>query len=246
MDKLSLLGISIGIAALAGGNVLEGGSWQTLINGPAALMVVGGTLGAALLQTPKHCLKRAVQLARWVVLPPKVQFQKGIKSVSGWALSARKDGLLGLEQLAEREPDAFARKGLQLLIDGRDTAIIRHVMEGDLLLAEQRDLDAVNFYESMGGYAPTIGIIGAVIGLIHVMRHLSDPAALGPGIAVAFVATIYGVGLANLLLLPMANKLKACVREISQYREMQIEGILAIAEGENPRAIESKLSGYLA
>ena len=139
----------------------------------------------------------------------------------------------------------FAKKGLQLLVDGADPEVIRHVLETDMLVAEQRDLDAAQFYESMGGYSPTIGIIGAVMGLIHVMRHLADPSELGPGIAIAFVATIYGVAFANFLLLPVANKLRACVKEHSLYRELTIEGICAISDGENPKTIEMKLSGYL-
>ncbi len=245
MDLLSLLGVIIGFAALIGGNFLEGGTLDSLLNGPAALIVLGGTIGASVLQTPKTTLKRALGLFTLVFKPQVALFHKGIQQVTGWARTARRDGLLGLEGLAEREKDLFARKGLRLLVDGSEPEVIRHVLENDLLVAEQRDLEAVGFYESMGGYAPTIGIIGAVIGLIHVMRHLADPAQLGPGIAVAFVATIYGVAFANLLLLPMANKLRACVREKSQYRELLIEGILAIAEGENPKAIEMKLSGYL-
>ncbi len=245
MDMLAVIGVVIGFAALIGGNFLEGGSWESLINGPAALIVFGGTLGAAILQTPKASLQRALQLSAWIFHPPRLQFQQGIDKVVRWAKTARKDGLLGLENIAELEKDGFSRKGLQLLVDGSESEVIRHVLETDLIVAEKRDFDAVNFYESMGGYAPTIGIIGAVMGLIHVMRHLTDPAMLGPGIAVAFVATIYGVAFANLLLLPVANKLRQCVRENSQFRELMIEGIIAIAEGENPRAIEMKLSGYL-
>ena len=246
MDKLSIFGVIIGFSALLGGNFLEGGTWQSLINGPAAIIVVGGTLGAAILQTPKQSLKRALNLFSWIFHPPQTPFKKGIERVVGWAIAARRDGLLGLENLAETEKDPFCRKGLQMLVDGSEPEVIRHVLETDLLISEQRDIEASHFYESMGGYAPTIGIIGAVMGLIHVMRHLSDPAELGPGIAVAFVATIYGVAFANLFLLPVASKLKQCIREKSQYRELMIEGILAIADGENPRAIEMKLSGYLA
>lgn len=245
MDKLSLLGVVIGFAALIGGNFLEGGSWQSLVNGPAALIVIGGTVGAAMLQTPQSCLKRALHLFKWVFRPPYMQFQAGISKVVGWAMAARKEGLLGLENIAESEKDVFSQKGLQMLVDGAEPEMIRHVLENDVIVAEQRDFDAVHFYESMGGYAPTIGIIGAVMGLIHVMRHLSNPEELGPGIAVAFVATIYGVAFANLLLLPIANKLRQCVRANSQYRELMIEGIISIADGENPRAIEMKLSGYL-
>ena len=245
MDKLSILGVIVGFAALLGGNFLEGGSFGSLVNGPAALIVVGGTLGAAILQTPKASLDRALRLFVWIFRPPHMQFQNGIDKVVRWAVAARKEGLLGLENIAETEADHFSRKGLQLLVDGSDPEVIRHVLETDLLVAEKRDFDAVHFYESMGGYAPTIGIIGAVMGLIHVMQHLTDPAQLGPGIAVAFVATIYGVAFANLFLLPVASKLRQCVREKSQFRELMIEGIIAIADGENPRAIEMKLSGYL-
>lgn len=245
MDLLSFLGIIIGFAALLGGNFLEGGSWSSLVNGPAALIVFGGTLGAAILQTPSKGLKRAMGLFKWVVVPPHQKFKTGIKHVVSWAIAARRDGLLGLENISEKEKDRFSRKGLQLLVDGSEPDVIRHVLETDLIVAEERDHEAVKFYESMGGYAPTIGIIGAVMGLIHVMRHLADPAELGPGIAVAFVATIYGVALANLFLLPIANKLKSCIKEQSQYRELIIEGIISIADGENPKAIEMKLSGYL-
>lgn len=245
MDGLSVLGVIIGFAALLGGNFLEGGSWQSLVNGPAALIVFGGTLGAAILQTPKNALKRAIQLSAWVIKPPPLQFKKGLTKVENWAKAARRGGLLGLENVAESERDPFSKKGLRMLVDGSSPEVIRHVLETDLLVAEQRDFDAVHFFESMGGYAPTIGIIGAVMGLIHVMRHLTDPAELGPGIAVAFVATIYGVAFANLFLLPIANKLRQCVKENSQYRELIIEGIIAISDGENPRAITMKLSGYL-
>ncbi|SMF36619.1 chemotaxis protein MotA [Alteromonadaceae bacterium Bs31] len=245
MDFLSILGVIIGFAALLGGNYIEGGSWASLANGPAALIVLGGTFGAAILQTPMAGLRRAMSLFSWIFKPPRQQFKQGIGRVVGWAKSARKEGLLGLENIAEREKDAFSKKGLQLLVDGSEPDVIRHVLETDLIVAEQRDHDAVQFYESMGGYAPTIGIIGAVMGLIHVMQHLADPSELGPGIAVAFVATIYGVAFANLFLLPIANKLKACIKEQSQFRELLIEGIIAIADGENPRAIEMKLSGYL-
>lgn len=245
MDRLSILGVIIAFSALMLGNLLDGGTLHTLINLPAALIVVGGTLGAAILQTPKSSLLRAYRIFGWILHPPRPRFSAAITQVVGWAFAARKQGVLGLEDLAEREPDAFARKGLQLLIDGSDATNIRHVMETDLVVAEQRDFDAVHFYESMGGYAPTIGIIGAVLGLIHVMHQLGEPGQLGTGIAVAFVATIYGLAFANLLLIPIANKLRMCVKEKSQYRELIIEGLIAIAEGQNPKLIEMKLSGYL-
>ena len=174
-----------------------------------------------------------------------IAFNKGVDKVVRWAIAARKEGLLGLETIAETEVDFFARKGLQLLVDGSEPESIRNVMEVESILLEQRDVDAAKFYESMGGYAPTIGIIGAVMGLIQVMSNLSDPSKLGSGIAIAFVATIYGVGFANLLLLPIATKLRNLARQKSQFRDLIIEGIISIAEGENPRAIELKLNGYL-
>ena len=245
MDRLSILGVMIAFSALIIGNLLDGGSFYTLLNLPAALIVIGGTLGAAILQTPKASLLRAWDILQWILKPPRPPFSVAIGQVVGWAFAARKQGLLGLEELAEREEDPFARKGLQLLIDGTDATHIRHVMETDLMVAEQRDFDAVQFYESMGGYAPTIGIIGAVLGLIHVLHQLADPGQLGTGIAVAFVATIYGLAFANLLLIPIANKLRLFVKEKSQYRELLIEGLIAIAEGQNPKLIEMKLSGYL-
>lgn len=245
MDKLSIIGVIVAFGALLGGNFLEGGSIYSLLNGPAAVIVIGGTLGAAMLQTPMTHLRRALGMFAWIFRPPVNGFKSGINTLVTWSKLTRQRGLLGLERNAETEPDLFARKGLQLMVDGTEPEVIRRIMENELIIEEQRDLDAVRFYDCMGGYAPTIGIIGAVMGLIHVMSHLDEPSELGSGIAVAFVATIYGVGLANLLFLPVANKLKLCINERSQYRELMMEGIIAIADGENPRAIEMKLNGYL-
>lgn len=245
MDVLSIIGIALAFFAVVGGNLLEGGELSALANLPAALLVIGGTVGAGLLQMPLAGLRRALAMMRWVFVPPRHAFLEGVDQVVRWATTARREGLLGLEAVAEMEPDAFARRGLQLLVDGNEPEAIRSVLESESGLREQRDVDAAKFYESMGGYAPTIGIIGAVVGLIHVMGNLADPARVGPGIAVAFVATIYGVALANLFFLPIAGKLRSCVREAAQYREMIIEGIIAIADGENPRAIELRLNGYL-
>lgn len=245
MDVLSLIGVILAFIAILGGNYLEGGHLGSLINGPAALIVLGGTLAACLLQTQVAVFKRAVSIIKWIVLPPHIDLASGVDRVVAWSLAARKEGLLGLEPLAEAEPDPYARKGLQLLVDGAEPESIRSILEVDLLTQEQRDIQAAKVFECMGGYAPTIGIIGAVMGLIHVMGNLADPSLLGSGIAVAFVATIYGVGFANLFLLPVANKLKSIVLRQSRYREMLLEGILSISEGENPRAIELKLQGFM-
>ena len=209
MDVLSLIGVILAFVAIIGGNYLEGGHVGALINGPAALIVIGGTLGAAFIQAPMNVFKRALAILGWIVFPPHIDLVGGINSVVGWSMTARKEGLLGLESVADVEADPYARKGLQLLVDGAEPEAIRSILEVDLYTQEARDIQAAKVFESMGGYAPTIGIIGAVMGLIHVMGNLADPSKLGSGIAVAFVATIYGVAFANLLLLPIGNKLKA-------------------------------------
>ncbi|OZG72867.1 flagellar motor protein [Hahella sp. CCB-MM4] len=245
MDILSIVGVLIAFVAIIGGNIIEGGEVSALLNLPAAMIVVGGTIGAISLQHSAPVLKRSLIQFGWVFLPPYINFQSGIDKLINWSMVARKEGLLGLEEIAEKEPDPFSRKGLQLLVDGAEPESIRNVMELELGSREQRDLNSSKVYEAMGGYAPTLGILGAVLGLIQVMRHLEDPSMLGPGIATAFVATIYGVALANLFYFPIANKLKGIVYEQSLYREMMIEGVVAIAEGENPKAIELKLKGFI-
>jgi chemotaxis protein MotA len=231
--------------AIIGGNWLEGGHLDSLINGPAMLIVIGGTIGAILLQTPVSVFVHALRLSGRVFLPGKIDMINTIAKIVSWSNIARKEGLLGLETIADEELDPFIRKGMQMLVDGNEPEILREAMEMEMDASEQHDIQAAKVYESMGGYSPTIGIIGAVMGLIHVMQNLADPSKLGSGIATAFVATIYGVGLANLFLLPIAAKLKTQTQNLTQYRELIIEGIVAIAEGENPRNIEAKLSGFL-
>lgn len=245
LDLLSIVGVVIGFAAILGGNFMEGGTLSSLMNLPAFLIVFGGTIGAAALQTPMPVLKQSVAHLRLIFIAHDVPFAEGIKRVIRWAMTARKEGLLGLESISDSEKDSFARKGLQLLVDGNEPEAIRKVLEMDSYLRELRDIDAAKFYESMGGYSPTIGIIGAVMGLIHVMGNLADPSQLGAGIAVAFVATIYGVAFANLFLLPISGKLRQRAKLESQFRDMMIEGLISIAEGENPKSIELKLTGFI-
>ncbi len=245
MDLLSFIGVAIAFGAILGGNWLEGGHLDTLANGPAMVIVLGGTIGAVLLQTPLQVFLRAMRMLGMVFVPPQRALEATIGKLVDWSKIARKDGLLGLEAAVQGEPDLFVRKGMQLLVDGNEPDEIRHTLEVELDSRERFDLQAGKVLEAMGGYSPTIGIIGAVMGLIHVMQNLSDPSKLGSGIATAFVATIYGVGLANLFLLPMANKLKAYVLQESHYRELVIEGLVAISEGENPRQIETRLQGFL-
>lgn len=245
MDFVAIIGVAIAFAAIIGGNILEGGQLSALINTPAGIIVVGGTIGAVVLQTPWIRLRHALRILKWIVVPPAPAMRKGLDKMLQWSGTARKEGLLGLENLMENEKDTFARQGLELLVDGGEPHVIRHVMENEITTRMQRDLAAAQVFKAMGGYAPTIGIIGAVMGLIHVMGNLADPSELGSGIATAFVATIYGVGLANLVFLPVADRLAAVVERMTNYRSMTLEGILAIAEGEHPRSIEVRLRGFL-
>jgi chemotaxis protein MotA len=245
MDILSIIGVFIGFSAIIGGNLMGGGELDSLINFHAFVIVVGGTLGATLLQFPPRIFWRGLNISIWILLPEKQQLGKQIEKIVHWSTLARKEGLLGLESIIDNEKDVFARKGLQLLVDGNEPEVIRDCLEVELNTKEHLDLQAAKVFDAMGGYSPTIGIIGAVIGLIHVMQNLANPELLGSGIATAFVATIYGVGLANLLFIPVANKLKTHIFRASQAKEMVIEGISSIAEGENPRNIELKLSGFL-
>lgn len=245
MDVLSILGAFLGVLAIVGGNLLEGGQVSNLFNGAAAVIVLGGTVGAAMLQTPLPIFREAMGMAKWMFLPPIPDLAAAIHRVTQWSYVSRREGLLGLERYVDAEQDPFARRGLILLVDGAEPEAIRTVLETGLYASENHALQAAQVYECMGGYAPTMGIIGAVMGLIHVMGNLADPGKLGAGIATAFVATIYGVAVANLILLPIANKLKIRVQHMTQLQELVIEGLTSIAEGENPRAIEMKLQGYV-
>ncbi|HEY8036507.1 MAG TPA: flagellar motor protein [Methylobacter sp.] len=245
MDILSILGFLVGISAILLGIVLDGGDISSLVNIPALVIVFGGTLGATLLQFPPAVFVRSVKMLSWVLIPKEMDLSAQIDKVIYWSLLARKEGLLGLENALPNEKDPFIKKGLQLLVDGSDPDEIREILDMDMYSKENIGLQAAGLYEAMGGYAPTIGILGAVTGLIHVMQNLTNPGLLGHGIATAFVATIYGVGSANLIFLPVANKLKAHVLALTQAREMLTEGIISIADGENPRNIKLKLGGYL-
>ncbi|MBK7543565.1 MAG: flagellar motor protein [Candidatus Competibacteraceae bacterium] len=244
MDILTLAGLVVAFGGIVGGMLIEGGHIGSLINGPAFLIVVGGTVGAVLVQVPMDLFKRALGRAKWAFLPPVFAMQPAIEKIVEWSNIARKEGLLRLEDYIQQEPDPFASKALQLLVDGKEPEEIRHILEMDMSIREENDLQAVSFFEALGGYAPTIGIIGAVLGLIHVMGNLADPSKLGGGIAAAFVATIYGLILANVFALPMGNKIKSSIKKQTRLCELIIEGIIAIAHGENPRNIESRLQGF--
>ncbi len=245
MDILTLLGVIVALAAVLGGNLLEGGHTATLLQLTAFIIVAGGTLGAVMVQTPLRLFLRAGRLAAWVLVPPRQDAEALIGKLVEWGQVARKQGLLGLEPAVGEEREEFLHLGLQLLVDGTELETLRTILEQELVRRESRDLKAAKVYEAAGGYSPTLGILGAVLGLIHVMNNLGDPSKLGGGIAVAFVATVYGVGLANLFFLPMGNKLKILVERQAVVREMVIEGLVGIGEGENPRSLELRLRGFL-
>lgn len=245
MDAISIIGIIVGIAAILLGQALEGGHVGSLVQLTAFLIVIGGTLGAVLLQSTPKQFGEGIRMLGWVFSPPPLNNQKIIRDVVNWSQNSRKSGLLSLEAFVGAQRDPFAKKGLQMLVDGAAPDMIRASLELDIGAYEGRQRLAARIWESAGGYAPTIGIIGAVLGLIHVMENLADPSKLGAGIAVAFVATVYGVGSANLLFLPIANKLKTLIAAQVASKDMLVEGLVSIANGENPRLIESKLQGFV-
>lgn len=245
MDRLSLIGFFLALAALVGGSILKGAGLAALWSPAAFVIVIVGTIAAILVHTAPSVLKRAFKIASWVIRPPVANRPARLEEIVEWSNLARRQGLLGLEAVVEQQSDPFVRKGLQLLVDGVEPESIRNIMEIDVSAQEERDMAAAKVYEAMGIYSPTMGIVGAVLGLIAVMKNLDDPSKLGHGISAAFTATIYGIGIANLLLLPMANKLKTVIGEQTGDRHMLIDGIIAIAQGENPRNIETQLSGYL-
>lgn len=245
MDPLTTTGVILALVALVGGSILKGAGVMALLN-PAAFIIVGvGTLASSLVQTPKETFLRAWKIFPWIFKPPIADTDALIAKMVAWSETARKQGLLGLEPALDQESDEFAKKALQMLVDGTEPEKIRDMMEMELYTSEKADTQSAKVFEGLGIYAPTLGIIGAVLGLIAVMKNLADPSKLGHGIAAAFTATIYGIGLANLFFLPVANKLKEIIKTRSRSKEMIIEGIIAIAEGENPRNLEVKLKSYV-
>lgn len=244
MDKLSLFGVLVAVIGILGGQFLEGGSVNVLVQLAAFLIVFGGTIGAVMLHHPVRIFSLGVRMGGWVIITPQSDTEGLARRLTAWSSVARKDGILALEAQVKGIEDPFTRKGLQLLVDGNSAEKIREIMDIDLQSWETVRWQAARVWESAAGYAPTIGILGAVLGLVHVMQSLGEPAKLGAGIAVAFIATIYGVGSANLLFLPIAGKLKILIQEQVNMREMLIDGLCMIANAENPRFIESKLRGY--
>lgn len=241
MDITTILGIVFALGAILGGNLLEGGHTGSLIQATAGLIICGGTLGAVLVSFPLADVKRALALTKFAFTERKESPEAIVATVVELAQVARRDGVLALEAKLSAIEDPFLARAVGLLVDGVDAAVARDALESEIHAGFEEDAIAAKVYEAAGGYSPTIGILGAVLGLIHVMNNLSDPSALGPGIAVAFVATVYGVGLANIFLLPIANKLKRKFGNERDRKTLIAEGVLAIQEGLNPRVLEDKL-----
>lgn len=246
MDWISIAGLVLGVVAILGGQVLEGGHISSIIQITAFIIVIGGTMGAIMLQSSLPVFVQGLKMVAWVFKTPPVNPAEAINQIVEWSHLSRKGGLLALEPVIEDLQDPFVRKGLQMLVDGAEPEYLREGLELEVNTYEEERRLAAKVWEAAGGYAPTIGILGAVLGLIHVMENLSDPSKLGGGIAVAFVATIYGVGSANLFFLPVANKLKHIVQQQVTVKLLLIDGLVAIANGENPRVIENRLQGYLS
>lgn len=244
MDLATIIGLCLGFGAIFGGAVLEGVHLSALMAPTAALIVLGGTFGAVFISFPLKACISSFKDVKTVIFPPKVDPEAVVKDIIGYATKARRNGLISLEQEAQSARDPFIKKGISLVVDGIDPQKLRETLEADIMAYENHKKHSVEFYEAAGGYAPTIGIIGAVLGLIHVMGNLSDTSKLGAGIATAFVATIYGLLVANIICLPMGAKLKIRLKEEVLRRVMILEGLIAIQNGENPHFIEQKLKAF--
>jgi chemotaxis protein MotA len=243
-DIATLAGIGIAMAGILGGLILEKGSIQDIAQGTAAMIVLGGTFGAVLVTNPLPVVLRAVRGLRGVFLVPGNPASATIESLIQFASKARKNGIVSLETEAAAIADPFFRKALNLAVDGTDLQELRKMMEIDTALSEQAAEAEAKVWESAGGYSPTIGIIGAVLGLIQVMKHLEDIKEVGHGIAVAFVATVYGVASANIFFLPVASKLRTRMRESVVLKDLTLEGVIGIVEGLNPTLIRLKLESF--
>ncbi len=246
MDWASVAGLVLALAGLMIGHSLEGGKLSSLVQPAAFAIVVIGTFGAVLLQTEAPTFMRGVRMLRWIFRPPPSQRAKIAREIAVWSLHARRDGLLSLEQYMESTKDMFIKKGLRLVVDGIHPDKLRGLLETELTAFEFGQRQAAKIWESAAGYSPTIGILGAVLGLIHVMENLTDPAKLGSGIAVAFVSTIYGVGLANMFFYPIGNKLKGIVAETVTQYEILTEVFYDIASGDHSRVIEERVASLLS
>jgi len=240
------IGIGGAMACLLLAVIMEGGHPMGLLNIPAFIIVVGGTGMATLASTNIEQLKRIPALYKTAIAGSSLEPGTAIRQMVALAERARRDGLLALEEDLAQLDDGFTRKGMQLVVDGTDSDLVRGILQSELDGMSQRHGANAHLFATAGGFAPTLGILGTVLSLVHVLENLSDPGSLGHSIAGAFLATLYGVGSANLIFLPVSNKLKEISTEEVVYREMQIEAILSIQAGDNPRMIAEKLATFVA
>ena len=245
MDKSSVGGVLLAITGILAGLLLEGGNLGQILQPTAAMIVFGGTFGAVMLQFPVSTVISAIRSLRLVMLTGEQRSDALIKQLVAFANKARREGVVSLDTELQKIDDAFMRKTLMLAIDGTEPQELRKMMDFEIDHQAEHEEQIPAVFESAGGFAPTVGIIGAVLGLIQVMQHLDNIDEVGKGIAVAFVATIYGVGAANILFLPIAGKLRIKMRAAQRVREMTLEGVISIVEGMNPRMLETKLLGFL-
>ena len=245
MDKGSFAGIFVAMAGIIAGLIIEGGNIGQILQPTAALIVFGGTLGAVMLQFPLRTVMAAFRKSVHAFTPPRKQHNHLIQMLVSFANKARRNGVVSLDSDLQAIQDPFLRQAVMLAVDGTESGDLRKIMQVSLdSIAESEErLPAV--FEAAGGFSPTVGILGAVLGLIQVMHHLDNMQEVGRGIAVAFVATVYGVGIANLFFLPLAGKLRLCNRVDSMEREMMLEGVASILDGINPRVLEVKLGGFI-
>jgi chemotaxis protein MotA len=246
VDKASWGGVILAVGGIVAGLLLEGGNLSQVLQPTAAMIVFGGTLGAVLIQFPLATVLAAAGQLLHVFVQPKRDPSTVVTQIAEYAKKARRDGMVSLDAELAEVRDPFLKKSLMLAVDGTEPQELRKMMELELDNQAEREEQVPQVFESAGGFSPTIGIIGAVLGLIQVMQHLDKIDEVGKGIAVAFVATIYGVGAANLFFLPSAGKLRIRIREEQVVREMMLEGVVSILEGMNPRMVETKLLGFLA
>lgn len=245
MDISTILGIVLAVGSIIGGQALEGGHLSSIMQLTAFIIVAGGTIGACCVQNPLSVVIKSIGSLGMVFGNTPIDTKGTIKLILDLANVSRKQGLLALESKLKDIKDPFFRKGVQLIVDGTDPKAVHEILEIEVEHHEEAGVKAAKVWEAAGGYAPTVGILGAVLGLIHVMENLADPSKLGGGIAVAFVATVYGVGLANLFFLPFANKIKMKLKEESGARNIIIMGLVGLAQGENPRLLQEKLESFL-
>jgi chemotaxis protein MotA len=244
MDIFAIIGLVLGFTAVVGGQVLEGGSIMAIVQPTAFIIVMGGSIGATILSFTPTELKDGVGTLSLIFQGHHQDPKAMIKLLIELATKARKEGILALQSDIVQIEDPFLKKGMELMTDGTDPQLLRDIMETELTVYEEKMGAAAKMWETAGGFTPTVGIIGAVLGLIHVMENLNDPSKLGSGIAVAFVATVYGVAFANLLFIPMGSNVKFKSKHIIHERTMMIEGVMAIQAGESPNFIQEKLKVY--